>query len=149
MAHGAPDHTRLSESGFAHYVDRVVIRNSAPLCVNPLWEETVNEDIQGVFGYMWGWCDTFAFNVRITIDGQIIFIMTIHQMAGGGFWGSSGAWDKFGCTRYSAVAGDLNYGMFYDEKWGLYIHHNLTIEVQQSAALGNLASWGIYYKELI
>jgi len=43
----------------------------------------------------------------------------------------------------------LNFGMFYDEKWGLYVHHNLTIEVQRAAPLGTQASWGIYYKELI
>jgi hypothetical protein len=50
---------------------------------------------------------------------------------------------------YSNVAGNLSFGMFYDEQWGLYIHKNLKIEVQRSAALGTQASWGIYYKELI
>ena len=149
MAHGAPDHTRLTESGFAHYVDKVVLRNSAALCVAPAWEEALNVDIQGVWGYMWGWCDTHQFQVRITIDGVVIFIMTINQMHGGGFWGSNSPWDKFGCTKFSEVAGDLSFGMFYDEKWGLYIHSNITIEIRRAAAMGNLASWGIYYKELI
>ena len=149
MAHGAPDHTRLTESGFAHYVDRVVIRNSAALCATPAWEEALNVDIQGVWGYMWGWCDTHQFQVRITIDGVVVFYHTIAQLMGGGFMGISSSWDKFGVTSYSEVAGDLNFGMFYEEKWGLYIHSNITIEIRRAAAVGNLASWGIYYKELI
>ena len=136
MAHGAPDHTRLSESGFAHYTDRIIRRAGAPLVANPAWETALNVNIQGVFGYMWGWCDTPVFNVRITIDGVIVFRFTIADLHGGGFWGLNSSWDKMGCTAYSAVAGNLSYGMFYDEKWGLYVH-------------SNNASWGIYYKELI
>lgn len=149
MGHGAPDHTRLSESGFAHYKDRVERRAGAALIVTPGWEEAVNVDIQGVWGYMWGWSDTHAFRVRVTIDSTIVFLFSINELHGGGFWGSNCAWDKMGCTAYNAVAGDLSYGMFYDEKWGLYIHENLTVECQRAAALGNLASWGIYYKELV
>jgi hypothetical protein len=46
------------------------------------------------------------------------------------------------------VPGDLSFGMFYDEQWGLYIHKTLKVEVQRAGALGTGASWGIYYKEL-
>ncbi|GAH83452.1 unnamed protein product, partial [marine sediment metagenome] len=149
MAHGAPDHTRLAESGFAHYVDRVVPRPGGALVATPAWEEALNVDIQGVFGYMWAWSDTYLFEVRITIDGVIVFHHTINTLRGGGFWNASSSWDKMGCTMFNEVIGDEGFGMFYDEKWGLYIHHNITIHCRRAGALGTQASWTIYYKELI
>lgn len=145
---GAPDHTILSEQSFAHYTDKIVLRTSANIESLPDWTEALNVELRGVWGYMWGWANSFDFQVRITIDDTVIFIMTILQLKGGGFWGASNPWAKFGCTRYSGVAGDLGYGMFYDEQWGLYIHKSLKIETRWSGGLGTLASWGIYYKQL-
>jgi len=148
MARGSPDWTVLNEQSFAHYTDRVIRQVVTPVSAAPVWDEILNVDIRGVFGYMWVWTDSIAFRPRIWIDGVLVFMMTINEMAGGGFWGYSQPWNKFGVTRFSNVALDLNFGMFYDEQWGLYIHKNITIEVQRAAALGTQASWGIYYKEL-
>lgn len=145
---GAPDHTVLSENSFAHYTDRVIRQAVTPVSNMPVWDEVINEDIKGVWGYMWAWTDSIVFRPRIYIDDVLVFMMTINEMKGGGFWGYSQPWDKFGVTVFNNVAGDLNFGMFYDEKWGLYIHNNLTIEVQRAGDLGTQASWGIYYKEL-
>jgi len=148
MARGSPDWTVLNEQSFAHYTDRVIRQAGTPVSAFPAWDEALNVDIRGVWGYMWAWSDSLAFRPRITIDGVIVFMLTINELRGGGFWGYSQPWEKFGCTMFNNVAGDLSFGMFYDEKWGLYIHKNLTIEVQRSAPLGTQASWGIYYKEL-
>jgi len=148
MARGSPDWTVLSEQSFAHYTDRVERQAAIAVSATPVWDEVLNVDIRGVWGYMWAWSDSRVFRPRITIDGVIVFMMTINELAGGGFWGYSQPWKKFGCTMFNNVAGDLNFGMFYDEQWGLYIHENLTIEVQRAGALGTQASWGIYYKEL-
>lgn len=148
MARGSPDWTVLNEQSFAHYTDRVVRQATIAVSAAPAWDEVLNTDIRGVWGYMWAWSDSLVFRPRITIDGVIVFMLTINELRGGGFWGYSQPWNKFGCTMFNNVAGDLNFGMFYDERWGLYIHKNLTIEVQRAAALGTQASWGIYYKEL-
>lgn len=148
MSRGAPDHTILVEQNFAHYIDRQVLRTSANIESAPAWTEALNVDIRGVWGYMWGWANEKDFNVRLTIDSRVVFIFSILQMKGGGFFGMQNGWAKFGCTQYSDVAGDKQFCMFYDEKWGLYVHKNLTIETQWAGGLGTLASWGIYYKEL-
>ena len=148
LKRGAPDHTVLAEQSFAHYVDQHVLRVSADIASAPVWTEALNVDIRGVWGYMWGWANSKDFQVRVTIDSEIVMIMSILQMKGGGFFGMQNGWGKFGCTRYSDVALDKNFGMFYDEKWGLYVHQNLTIETNWAGGLGTLASWGIHYKEL-
>ena len=148
MARGSPDWTVLNEQSFAHYTDRVIRQAGVAVSATPAWDEALNVDIRGVWGYMWAWSDSLAFRPRITIDGVIVFMLTMNELRGGGFWGYSQPWEKFGCTMYNNVAGDLSFGMFYDEKWGLYIHKNITIEVQRAAPLGTQASWGIYYKEL-
>lgn len=148
MPHGSPDHTILAEQSFAHYTDRVIRQPVVAVSVMPAWDPVLNVNIRGVWGYFWAWSDSIVFQPRITIDGVVVFMMTMNQLRGGGFWGYSQPWDKFGCTMFNNVAGDLSFGMFYDEKWGLYIHSNLTIEVQRAGALGTQASWGIYYKEL-
>jgi len=148
LKRGAPDHTVLVEQNFAHYLDKIVLRTSDDIETSPLWTEALNVDIRGVWGYMWGWANAFDFQTRITIDGVVIFIMTVLQLKGGGFWGYSNPWAKFGVSRYSDVAGDKNFAMFYDEQWGLYIHKNITIEIRWSGGMGTLASWGIYFKEL-
>ena len=145
---GAPDHTVLVEQSFAHYEDRVVRRAAANIASAPNWTEALNQDIRGVWGYLWAWANSFDFQVRLTIDGQIVFYFTINELKGGGFWGYSQPWNKMGCTMFNNVAGDKQFSMFYDEKWGLYIHKNITMETRWSAGLGTLASWGIYYKEL-
>jgi len=72
----------------------------------------------------------------------------MNELRGGGFWGYSQPWNKFGCTMFDEKSVPNSFGMFYDERWGLYIHKNLTIEVQRFGAAGTQASWGIYYKEL-
>ena len=148
MARGSPDWTVLNEQSFAHYTDRIIRQGVIAVSAMPVWDEVLNTDIRGVWGYMWAWSDSIVFRPRITIDGVIVFMMTINELRGGGFWGYSQPWNKFGCTMFNNVAGDLSFGMFYDEQWGLYIHQNLTIEVQRNGALGATASWGIYYKEL-
>ena len=148
MARGSPDWTVLNEQSFAHYTDRIIRRGVGAVSAAPVWDEVLNTDIRGVWGYMWAWSDSIVFRPRITIDGVIVFMLTMNELRGGGFWGYSQPWGKFGCTMFNNVAGDLSFGMFYDERWGLYIHKNLTIEVQRAGALGTQASWGIYYKEL-
>lgn len=145
---GAPDHTILIEQNFAHYEDKVVLRGSADIASAPDWTDALDISIRGIWGYMWAWANSFDFQVRITLDDNITFIMTLLQMKGGGFWGAQNAWGKFGVTQYNEVAAEKSYGMFFDEKWGIYIHKNLKIEVRWSGGLGSLASWGIYYKEL-
>lgn len=145
---GSPDHTVMMEQNFAHYEDKVILRGSADIESAPAWTEALNVDVRGVWGYMWAWSNSFDFQVRITVDDNIIFYMTVLQLKGGGFWGAQNPWGKFGVTQYNQVAGELSYAMFYDEKWGIYIHKNITIEIRWSGGLGTLASWGIYYKEL-
>lgn len=145
---GAPDHTVLTEQNFAHYEDMVTLRGSADIASAPAWTDALDVELRGVWGYMWAWANSFDFQVRVTIDDNIVYFLTILQLKGGGFWGAQNPWGKFGCTQYNQVAGELSYGMFIDEKWGIYIHKNLKIEVRWSGGLGSLASWGIYYKEL-
>jgi len=145
---GAPDHTILVEQNFAHYKDVVTRQAAIAVSAAPAWDTVINVSIRGVWGYMWAWSDSRVFRPRITIDGVIVFLMSINEMKGGGFWGYSQPWRKFGCTMYNNVAGDLNFGMFYDEQWGVYIHKTLKVEVQRAAPLGTQASWGVYYKEL-
>ena len=145
---GAPDHTILVEANFAHYKDVVTRQVTTPVSASPAWDTVLDVAIRGVWGYMWAWTDSRVFRPRITIDGVIVFLMTINELKGGGFWGPGNTWGKFGCTQFNDVAGDLQFCMYYDEKWGLYIHKTLKIEVQRAGALGTQASWGIYYKEL-
>jgi len=148
VVRGAPDHTVLIEQNFAHYKDVVTRENVTPVSAAPTWDTILNVAVVGVWGYMWAWTDSLALRLRITIDGEIVFYMTVNEMKGGGFWGAQNAWGKFGLTKFQDVAGDLSYGLFYDERWGLYIHESLKIELQRAGAIGTQASWGIYYKEL-
>jgi len=148
VTRGAPDHTVLVEGNFAHYKDVVTRQAVIAVSAAPAWDTVIDVEIRGVWGYMWVWSDSIVFRPRITIDGVIVFLMTINELKGGGFWGPETSWGKFGCTQFSNVAGDLSFAMYYDEQWGLYIHQSLKIEVQRNGALGTQASWGIYYKEL-
>jgi len=148
VTRGAPDHTVLIEQNFAHYKDNVIYQTVTPVSVAPAWDTILDVAVVGVWGYCWFWSDSRLLRLRVTIDGTMVFFMTINEMAGGGFWGAQNAWGKFGITKFQDVAGDLSFGMFYDERWGLYIHESLKIEIQRAAALGTIASWGIYYKEL-
>jgi len=153
MAHGAPDHSRMTEDAFAHYQD-VILRPAAAAIAHVgdvvPYTTCVDADVVGVFGYFRAWADHQCLRVRIFIDNLVtpIFLFTITEMAGGGFWGYSNPANKFGVTKWDEI--NDSFGMVYDEKWGLYIHTHLKIEVQFSiVATGVNASWGIHYKKLI
>jgi len=149
MAHGSPDHTLLVEQNFAHYVDHVAQGGVIPAHGLVTWTNVLNVDLQGVFGYCRFWADHQNFAPRITIDGVVVFINSILALRGGGLWGYSGSGNKYKVTQYDQVSAVNQFCMYYDEKWGLYIHSNLTVDVHFELPAGLNATYYVQYKQYV
>lgn len=150
LIRGSPDHTVLAEQSFAHYKDVTVARLGGVVPLLPVWEDVVNANIRGVFGYLWMHGTDSRLQVRVTIDGNVVFSWSIWELHDRGFSGIGYLGKKFGCAAYNTEAMDQNLSMWYDEEWTLYVHKNLLIEMTLGGGMpgGSAGRMEVHYKEL-
>jgi len=126
MAHGAPDHTRLSDDAFSHYEYNYVDGFNWNLIVNER-RSLVDIDLIGIFGISYALMDNNQAIFRIEIDGREIFendaktLFTELQIYGGKIKGVLGA------TVYDEV--NDKYSLWYHNDWKIYVHNHLKIEI--------------------
>jgi len=127
MAHGAPDHTRLSDNAYAHYdYSRPV---AGPWLVLPGDERSLYDlDLVGVFGLAVMLVDNKHALLNVEVDGISIFQDTpSNAFAVNGFY--KGAVNGvLGTSIYDEV-NDI-YSLWFKSDWNIYVHTHLKIEVQ-------------------
>ena len=126
MAHGAPDHTRLSDDAFSHYKYNYVPNGGWNLLALER-QSLVDIDLVGLFGITYVVMNNNGTYLRVEIDEREVFelapktVFRDLQLYGGKIKGI------FGASVYDEV--NNKYSIWYHTDWKIYIHKHLKIEV--------------------
>ena len=123
MAHGAPDHTRLSDDAFSHYLLRYHRRIIWPHGV--VVTDMYNIDSVGVFGYLAMCINSPNVEVKIWCDGFHIGTFNIKEFRDSFGYGDDHGNPYVSVPFYDAI--NNRYTMIIDYRWNIYFHKNLTI----------------------
>ena len=126
MAHGAPDHTRLSDDAFAHY-EYIRPASGAWGMIAGEKRNLVDLDLTGVFGLAFMLVDNKSAILKIEVDGYDVYQSNPSSVFGSlGFMGSA-IGSMAGVSKYDEINDD--YGLWFDAGWKVYIHNHLLIQV--------------------
>lgn len=145
MPRGSPDHTDRTELQYMHYTDKVLYEGLVARPVMPVWDEILNENIEGVFGRIRIGSTDPRLYLRIAIDGVYVFNMNADNLFSIGDWGVNAGFNKFVLTRYDDI--NNHYDFVYDEEWGLWIKNNITVELSFAFGGAGNGSFHLFYKE--
>lgn len=126
MAHGAPDHTRLSDDAFSHY-EYNYTSGGLWLIAPGDSRSIVDLDLVGVFGICYVLMDNKRSYFRVVIDGRKIFELSPQavfedlQLYGGKISGA------LGVSTYDDV--NDKYSLWYHTDWKIYVHNHLKVDV--------------------
>ena len=126
MAHGAPDHTRLSDDAFSHYEYNYVPGGGWALLALER-RSIVDIDLVGIFGIAFALVNNKGSYFRIEVDGREVFelapstVFTQLQCYNGKVKGVVGS------TIYDEV--NDKYSIWYHTDWKIYVHKHLKVEV--------------------
>lgn len=146
MAHGAPDHTRLSDDAFSHYRDKWAYRPWGALMAGDPANYIVNQSIVGVIGDIYVLTNDPGVTLKIEIDGVGIYSWDITALVSLGQWGYSNLQFKMSCTKYDAVLSQ--YAMIFSGNHQMYVHKSLKAWLVRTGA-GDAAAGYCWYKEKI
>jgi len=126
MAHGAPDHTRLSDDAFAHYEYNYVPGGGWALIALER-RSIVDIDLVGIFGIAFALVNNERAWLRIEVDGREIIeldprgVFRDLQIYNGKIKGVVGS------TIYDEV--NDKYSIWYHNDWKIFVHKHLKVEV--------------------
>ena len=127
MAHGAPDHIRLSDDAFSHYDFH---RPTSGVWVMGAGEtrNLVDLDMVGVFGLVFMVVDNNESLLRVEVDGREVFEIDVRAAFATRqlYWGALGG--IIGVTTYDEI--NDHYSLWFNANWKIYVHNHLTIQIQ-------------------
>jgi len=127
MAHGAPDHTRLSDNAYAHYSYQRPW--AAGWVILPGDERSLYDfDLVGVFGLASMRVNNKYALLDIEVDGIEIFLGSPdYAFSSHGFY--KGALDGVtGVSIFNEI--DNDYTLWFKTDWNVYVHNHLKIAIQ-------------------
>jgi len=146
MAHGAPDHTRLSDDAFSHYRDRWGTFPWALLLAGDPANYIVNATVNGVLGDIYVVSNNPGVELTIEIDGTEVYSWAVDTLVTLGLWGYSNPQFKMSCTKYDVVLDQ--YAMIFSGYHQMYVHRTLRVWMVRTGA-GDAAAGYCWYKERI
>jgi len=126
MAHGAPDHTRLSDDAFSHYEYHYEPSGGWVMIVNEK-RSIVDIDLVGVFGIAYVLMNNKASYFRIEVDGRQIFELAPSTVFEDLRLDAGKISGVMGVSTYDEV--NDHYSLWYHTDWKIYVHEHLLVEV--------------------
>lgn len=123
MAHGAPDHTRLSDDAYSHYI--LHYKRDIIWPITALETDYFNTDLVGVFGYFAICLDDSRVQCRMFVDNNHIGTFRVGTFKDYFGTGLNQSKPFVSIPVYNAIDG--RYTMIVDYRWDVYIHKNLRI----------------------
>ena len=146
MAHGSPDHTRLSDDAYSHFQDKWSYSPWGGLDAGDPANYIIDVSMVGLLGDIYVLCTDPGISLKVAIDGTTIFSWDVATLITLGLWGYSNNQMRMGCTSYNTVA--KLYAMVFNANHQIYVHNTLQAWLVRSA-LGDNAAGYLWYKEKI
>ena len=147
MAHGAPDHTRLSDDAFSHYTVRHFTDTTITI-PSGIATELFNQDFIGVFGYVIVDVDYSSLSILVYVDGTNVYYINAATLFDTFNLGSKAGAGGWGVSKFDDI--NNRYVLWLDADYHVYVKSNLTIMgLQGSGVDKNVLRVKAYYKMLI
>ena len=130
MAHGAPDHTQLSDDAFSHYTWKTHT-DAAMVLPDAATVELANIDFVGVVAGFFAYSNYNQTRWRVKVDGLLIDTITAEMLYGLRPWPTVVGWSAYNLNRYDPTT--PSYVFSWGTNFKCYVHKNLTIDVYQNS----------------